>query len=195
MVSVITGAYNAPEPEFLPWQISLFLLVSFSAWLQFYPMRLDDLIAELDELESDEKLQWLVEFANELPPLSPGKLAEPFPETCRIQECQTPVHLWVEVVADKVHLEADVPQKSPTVRGLVALIVCGLEGATVSAARSIPDDMVSHAGLSSALGMTRQQGFRGVISRLKQKLSPSERWKMHDAEKYANGQFFCISSR
>jgi cysteine desulfuration protein SufE len=134
-------------------------------------MHLDDLIAELDELEPDEKLQWLVEFANELPELSPSKRAVQFPESCRIQECQTPVHLWVDVIDHKVHLEADVPQKSPTVRGLVALIVCGLEGSSVTEAISIPDDMVAHTGLSSALGMTRQQGFRGVIMRIKHELS------------------------
>ena len=134
-------------------------------------MRLNDLLKELDELEPEEKLQWLVEFADELPRLSPGKFAEPFPEVCRVQECQTPVHLWVEVTNERVHLEADVPQKSPTVRGLVALMVCGLEGATVPEVLAIPDDMVAHAGLSSALGLTRQQGFRGVISRIKQELS------------------------
>lgn len=134
-------------------------------------MHLDKLIAELDELEPDEKLQWLVEFSNELPELSPGKLSEPFPQECRVQECQTPVHLWVELLDGKVHLEADVPQKSPTVRGLVSLIVCGLEGASVLEASSIPDDIVAHAGLASALGMTRQQGFRGVISRIKRELS------------------------
>lgn len=134
-------------------------------------MNLDNLISELDDLEPDEKLQWLVEFANELPELAPGKLAEPFPDHCRVQECQTPVHLWVELLEGKIHLEADVPQKSPTVRGLVALIVCGLEGASVSEANLIPDDIVAHAGLTSALGMTRQQGFRGVVSRIKRELS------------------------
>ena len=134
-------------------------------------MRLNELLAELDELEPDEKLQWLVEFASELPSLSPGRISSPFPESCRIQECQTPVHLWVDVRGNQVHLEADVPQKSPTVRGLVALIVCGLNGVSVADALSIPDDMVAHAGLSSALGMTRQQGFRGVISRIKHELS------------------------
>ena len=133
-------------------------------------MNLDSLIAELDELEPDEKLQWLVEFADELPELSPGKMAEPFPDHCRVQECQTPVHLWIELSGGKVHLEADVPQKSPTVRGLVALIVRGIEGATISEASSIPDDIVAHTGLSSALGMTRQQGFRGVVSRIKRDL-------------------------
>lgn len=137
-------------------------------------MRLDDLISELDDLDPEEKLEWLVEFADELPDVAPGKRVEPFPESCRILECQTPVHLWVATENGRLHLEADVPKKSPTVRGLVALVVCGLEGATVEQALELPDDMVSHLGLSSILGMTRQQGFRGVISRIKRELQAAK---------------------
>ena len=137
-------------------------------------MRLNELTAELDELEPDEKLQWLVEFAKELPPVSAYKLAEPFPEVCRIQECQTPVHLWVTLNAGHVLLEADVPAKSPTVRGLVALLVCGMQGTTVPECLNLPDDMVAHLGLASVLGMTRQQGFRGVVARIKRELQTAQ---------------------
>ena len=137
-------------------------------------MRLNELMVELEELEPDEKLQWLVEFANELPPVSADKLAEPFPEDCRIQECQTPVHLWVKVDAGHALLQADVPAKSPTVRGLVALLVCGLNGASVTECLDLPDDMVAHLGLASVLGMTRQQGFRGVVARIKRELQTAQ---------------------
>ncbi len=137
-------------------------------------MRLNQLMAELDELEPDEKLQWLVEFANELPPISADKLAEPFPEDCRIQECQTPVHLWVAVNAGQVSMQASVPAKSPTVRGLVALLVCGMQGASVAECLCLPDDLVAHLGLASVLGMTRQQGFRGVVSRIKRELQTAQ---------------------
>ena len=137
-------------------------------------MRLNELTAELDELEPEEKLQWLVEFAKELPPVSADKLAEPFPEVCRIQECQTPVHLWVTLNAGHVLLEADVPAKSPTVRGLVALLVCGMQGTTVPECLNLPDDMVAHLGLASVLGMTRQQGFRGVVARIKRELQTAQ---------------------
>ena len=133
-------------------------------------MRLDELIVELDELEPDEKLEWLVEFADQLPEVSPDKQVQPFPDDCRIRECQTAVHLWVQVNNGRIHLEADVPRKSPTVRGLVALVVCGLEGATVEEGLALQDDMVSKLGLATVLGMTRQQGFRGVISRIKREL-------------------------
>ncbi len=133
-------------------------------------MRLDELVLELDELEPAEKLEWLIDLAHELPEISPEKRSEPLPETCRIQECQTAVHLWVSIVDGRIHLEADVPRKSPTVRGLVALVVKGLEGGAVSDGLALPDDMVAYLGLSSVLGMTRQQGFRGVISRIKREL-------------------------
>ena len=131
-------------------------------------MKLDELIAELSELDPAEKLEWIVEFADQLPDVSPGRAAAPFPETCRVQECQTPVYLWVDQSEGRIHLEADVPRKSPTVRGLVALLVVGLDGESTSAVQSLPDDLISVLGLNAALGMTRQQGFRGVISRLKQ---------------------------
>ncbi len=136
-------------------------------------MKLDELIAEFNDLEPDEKLEWLVEFADQLPALSAGRSGAPFPETCRVQECQTPVYLWVEQIDGKIHLEADVPRKSPTVRGLVALLVVGLEGASVAAVQNLPEDLVSVLGLSAALGMTRQQGFRGMVARLKQAVNCS----------------------
>ncbi|WP_010582994.1 SufE family protein [Schlesneria paludicola] len=133
-------------------------------------MRLSELIEEFVELEPEEKLEWLVDFSNELPDISSTRRAIPFPDTCRIQECQTPVHMWVTANQGLIHLEADVPRKSPTIRGLVAMVVQGLEGCEISEALSMPDDMVAHLGLTSVLGMTRQQGFRGVISRIKREL-------------------------
>ena len=133
-------------------------------------MLLSELVTEFGELEPEEKLEWLVDFASELPEISADKRSEPFPDDCRVQECQTAVHLWVSVDAGRIHLEADVPRKSPTIRGLVAMVVKGLEGEPVSVALAIPDDMVGHLGLTSVLGMTRQQGFRGVISRIKREL-------------------------
>ena len=144
-------------------------------------MKLNELIEELSELEPDEKLEWLVEFADQLPELSAARLGQPFPESCLVRECQTPVHLWVEAIEGRVHIEADVPRNSPIVRGLVALLVVGLEGETVSAALAIPDDCVSHWKLSDALGMTRQQGFRGIVARLKRGLRDSAGAVSHDA--------------
>ena len=76
-------------------------------------MTLAELVEELNNLDDAEKLEWLVEYSDQLPPLSPGHASGPAAESCRVQECQTPVYLWVEVAGDRVRLEADVPKKSP----------------------------------------------------------------------------------
>lgn len=133
-------------------------------------MKLDDYIAELAELDDAEKLEWLVEVSDDLPPLSAGRRGDALPAACRVQECQTPVHLWVENRAGRVHLEADVPRNAPTVRGLVTVVVLGLEDATVEEVLSIPDDLLPRLGLARALGMQRQQGLKGVVARIKREL-------------------------
>jgi cysteine desulfuration protein SufE len=130
-------------------------------------MKLPELIAEFDGLDDREKLELLVEFADELPPLSPGRSSGPQSESCRVQECQTAVYLWVDLIGAGIHIEADVPKNAPTVRGLVSVLVQGLEGATPAEIAAIPDDIVSHLGLQTALGMQRQHGFRGFVARIK----------------------------
>src|SRR5712691_6961789 len=133
-------------------------------------MKLPELIAEFDGLDDEEKLELLVELSDELPAVAASRMAEPWAESCRVRECQTPVFLWVDVVQGRARLQAEVPKQSPTVRGLVTLMVQGLDGATAAEVAAVPDDMVAHLGLQRALGMQRQQGFRGVVARIKREV-------------------------
>jgi cysteine desulfuration protein SufE len=130
-------------------------------------LKLQTLLAEFEGADAEEALEMLMEFGENLPPLSAGRVMEGAPPECRIQECQTPVYLWVDVAGGKVQLEATVPEKSPTVRGFVALLVEGLSGATLAEVAELPDDLLPSLGLSATLGMTRQKGFRGIVSRIK----------------------------
>lgn len=133
-------------------------------------MKLSELIADFDGLDDEEKLELLVELSDELPSPSAGHSAGQQSESCRVQECQTPVYLWVDIIDGRVRLEADVPKKSPTVRGLVTLMVQGLNDSSPDEVAGVPDDMVEHLGLQKALGMQRQQGFRGVVARIKREV-------------------------
>jgi cysteine desulfuration protein SufE len=130
----------------------------------------EELVADFQDLSPEERLEELVELADELPDVSPGRAVSPPPESCRVQECQTPVYLWVDVNKGRVHVEASVSRKSPTVRGLVALIVGAVQGAEVAQVLSLPENLLEQLGLAEALGMTRQQGFRGVIMRIKREV-------------------------
>jgi cysteine desulfuration protein SufE len=129
-------------------------------------VRLDELLAEFRELEVADRLEALVELAGELPPVSPARRTESLPADCRVQECQTPVYVWVDVREGRVHLEAEVPRQSPTVRGLVTLVVLGLEGGAPEEVLALPVDLLPLLGLHEALGMTRQRGLQGLMSRI-----------------------------
>jgi cysteine desulfuration protein SufE len=130
-------------------------------------VKLDELLAEFTGIDPEEALEMLIDLSEGLPPLSPGRAATKAPAECRIQECQTPVDLWVDVIDGQVHLEAFVPEKSPTVRGFVAMLVEGVAGATPEEVLRMPDDLLPRLGLTETLGMTRQRGFRGIVARIK----------------------------
>lgn len=130
-------------------------------------MKLDELLAEFSGLDPEDALEMLMEFSEKLPAVSPGRNSVAPPADCRIHECQTPVFLWVDTPGGRVHVEAVVPEQSPTVRGFVALLAEGLEGATTEDVLGLPDDLLPALGLSETLGMTRRRGFRGILARIK----------------------------
>jgi cysteine desulfuration protein SufE len=138
-------------------------------------MRLEELLDEFSGADPEEALETLIDFSETLPPLSQARSGIALPADCRIQECQTPVYLWVDVIADKVHLEASVPEKSPTVRGFVAMLVEGLSGASPAEVAEVSDDLLPRLGLSETLGMTRRQGFRGILQRIKRETALKQR--------------------
>ena len=130
-------------------------------------MKLHEYLADFEGAEPEEALEMLIEFSDRLPPLSAGRAAGQMPASCRIQECQTPVYLWIDREGEQVRLEAAVPEQSPTVRGFVALLVEGLAGASPAEIAALPDDFLPLLGLASTLGMTRHKGFRGIVARIK----------------------------
>ena len=84
-----------------------------------------------------------------------------------MHECQTPVYLWVEVENGQVHIHADVPRESPTVRGFISLLARSLDGLPPEQVAAIPDDLLDQLGLSETLGMTRTQGLSAILHRIK----------------------------
>src|SRR5262245_50910151 len=64
--------------------------------------KLDELLADFDGADPDEALEMLIEFAGRLPRLSAHRSAVAAPAACRVQECQTPVDLWVDTVGGRV---------------------------------------------------------------------------------------------
>jgi len=128
---------------------------------------LEQVISEFAGLDREERLELLIDYARELPPLPPDRLGLSRDASCKINECQTPVYLDCSKAGNRLHFVADVPEKSPTVRGFVALLVNHLEGSEPQAAESLSPDLLQQLGLQEVLGMTRVRGFAGILKRIR----------------------------
>src|SRR3954469_14175661 len=119
---------------------------------------LETLIPRFKGADRQTRLETLLDYSKKLPPLPARHEGEKEPGQHRVHECQTPVYLWVEVDCGKVHIHADVPRESPTVRGFISLLAKNLDGAAPADVARLPDDLLDQLGLSETLGMNRTPG-------------------------------------
>jgi len=123
------------------------------------------------ELEEPDRLQLLLEFANELPEL-PARYAEHPDLLERVVECQSPVFIFVEVDESRtVHLFATAPRESPTTRGFASILVQGLAGLSVEQVLAVPEDYPQMLGLTRAVSPLRWATSRHATS--------SSKWSRH----------------
>ena len=132
---------------------------------------LDTLIPRFKAADRTTRLETLLDYSRKLPPLPERYQEEKARGEHRVDECQTPVYLWVEVDQGKVHIHADVPPESPTVRGFISLLARNLDGAAPAEVAQIPDDLLDQLGLSETLGMTRTQGLTAILYRIKRSVA------------------------
>ena len=131
---------------------------------------LESIVSELSEASKQERIEMLIDFARSLPPL-PERLAAFKDAAHRVEECQSPVFLFVELNGDRVDIHADAPIEAPTVRGFVSILVEGLNGSTIEEILAIRNDFIERIGLPEILGMLRVRGLSGVLNKLRSEVT------------------------
>ncbi|MFE6255608.1 SufE family protein [Agromyces sp. NPDC057865] len=116
-----------------------------------------------------DRLQLLLEFSNELPEL-PERYRDHPDLLEKVEECQSPVYIFVEVVDGRVHLHATAPAESPTTRGFASILVQGLDGLTVDEVLDVPGDYPQSLGLAEAVSPLRVRGMTGMLGRVKRQV-------------------------
>ena len=137
----------------------------------------DELPAKLAEIQSDfrelgikDRLQLLLEFSNELPEL-PEHYREHPDLLERVEECQSPVFIFVDVDDNQiVHLWASAPKEAPTTRGFASILVQGLAGLTVDEVLGVPDHYPNELGLTEAVSPLRIRGMTALLGRTKRQI-------------------------
>lgn len=121
------------------------------------------------DLGDQDKIQLLIEFADELPDL-PEKYRD-HPELLeKVEECQSPVYIFVDVEDKTVQVYATAPEQAPTTRGFASILVQGLTGLSVDEALSIPNDFPSTLGLNTLISPLRVRGMTGMLARMKRQI-------------------------
>lgn len=134
------------------------------------PEQLAQIREDFLELEVRERLQLLLEFANELPELPERYLDHP-DLLERVEECQSPVFIFVEVDdANIVHLYATAPKEAPTTRGFASILAQGLAGLTAEQVLAVPDDYPNTIGLTEAVSPLRIRGMTALLGRTKRQV-------------------------
>jgi cysteine desulfuration protein SufE len=126
--------------------------------------------AEFADLEPQERLELLLDFANRLPPLPPEYQARKEAGENRVHECMTPVFLWIDVHDGAIEIHAYVAEEAPTVKGFVSILVEACHGARPEEFRDVPADLLARLGLQQALGMTRTRGLSAILRRVRASL-------------------------
>ena len=132
--------------------------------------RLQEIADDFHDVPDKDRLQLLLEFSQDLPPLPEryaGRrdLMEPVPE------CQTPLFLAVEVEPDEiVRLFFEAPAEAPTTRGFAAILHAGLDGLDADEVLATPGEFSSRLGLQDLVSPLRLRGMAAMLARIKRQI-------------------------
>jgi cysteine desulfuration protein SufE len=130
------------------------------------PPRLQEIVEDFQDAEGQEKLEMLLEYSEQLPPL-PEHLHDRRDAMDQVHECMTPVFVYAEQDDDGLHYFFDIPPESPTVRGYASLLAEGINGASVEDVLRIPDDFFFQMGLQKVISGQRLNGISAMLAHMK----------------------------
>ena len=132
--------------------------------------RLAEIVEDFNALPGQQRLQLLLEFSDDLPPL-PERYAGHRDLLEQVPECQSPLFLAVEVAPDDtVHLFFDAPPEAPTTRGFAGILQTGLDGLNADEVLATPSEFTSQLGLTDLVSPLRLRGMAAMLARIKRQI-------------------------
>jgi len=158
------------------------------------PEGLAEIADDFAALSARDRLILLLDFSDGLPEL-PERYVGHSELLERVDECQSPLFLAVEVESAKdadasgadasgadaqegagtsrdarVRLFFQAPPEAPTTRGFAGILYEGLDGLTVGEVLAVPDDAPYRFGLGEAVSPLRLRGMVAMLSRIKRQV-------------------------
>jgi cysteine desulfuration protein SufE len=129
-----------------------------------------DIVGAFQEVPSAHKLELLLEYSEGLPALPDEYQAHP--ELLeRVEECQSPVFLFVEVQsASLVRIYLSAPDEAPTTKGFASLLQLSLDGESVESVLTFDESFVEELGITELVSPLRIRGLHGMLTRIKRQV-------------------------
>src|SRR6202035_2670036 len=135
------------------------------------PAPLAEVVSDFAELQGQDKLTLLLEFANDLPEL-PADLEEAAME--EVPECQSPLFMHIDAHdPNRVRLYFSAPREAPTTRGFASILAAGLDEQSAADILAVPADFYTDLGLAALVSPLRLRGMSAMLARIKRRLRES----------------------
>ncbi len=130
------------------------------------PPKLQQIVEDFSYCQGQEKLEYLLELAQSLPPLPEKYQGQQ--DTHQVHECMSPVFIYAERENGRVQYFIDVPPEAPTVRGFSAILYKGLNGLAPAEIVAVPNEFYLQMGLQTVLTGQRLNGIGAILRYMKQ---------------------------
>ncbi|MEZ4641529.1 MAG: SufE family protein [Chloroflexota bacterium] len=130
------------------------------------PPKLHEIVEDFSYCQGQEKLEYLLEFAEQLPPLPTRYIDKQ--NDHQVHECMSPIFVYAEKENGYVHYFFDVPAEAPTVRGFASILYQGLDGLTAEQITAVPNEFYLQMGLQTVLSGQRLNGISAILRYMKQ---------------------------
>lgn len=129
------------------------------------PDRLERLVATLETLDREDRIQTLIEAAGQFTPV-PSRIAQrPFPASHRVPGCESEAYLWSEAAPDgtlSFYFAVENPQ-GISAMALAEILRTSLSGAPLEEVAAVPADMVYRI-FGRELSMGKSLGLMGIVN-------------------------------
>ena len=130
------------------------------------PAKLQEIVEDFNYCEGQEKLEYLLEFAERLPALPPHLIGQKN-QMDEVHECMSPVFIFAEKDNGRVTYHFDIPPEAPTVRGFATILKEGLGGLSPAQIQAIPNEFYFQMGLQNVLTGQRLNGIGAILAHMK----------------------------
>jgi len=129
-----------------------------------------EIVEAFQEVPANLRLELLLEYADALPQL-PERYAD-HPELLeKVEECQSPVYLFVELDAEsKVNVFLTAPDEAPTTKGFASLLHKCLNQENAQTVLDFDESFVDDLGITELVSPLRIRGLHGMLARIKRQV-------------------------